>query len=469
MNRNTYLLGIFFISVSVVAGIFQSIILLLEGFSFIFLQSFANWYLLFNLVNLIAYGFVLRYFYFKQWQFVFITSVIAMIFFVAQFTFQYYILITVARELAVYYFIISVLSILSSIVSAAGLLFTTACHVKLLKALGVLMIVHAVMFLMGLFASNLRLPPDVGIKALIWLTASSSLLPVLYIFVFVQEMKTVSNESAPSASRETFQGVFGYAGMIMTVLLLIVGAQLGTESYWSLNWQNRAQTEARKLAQRFDSRVYVNRQGDTLQFLLMKPLNYDSTQKYPMVTCLHGGPTRVAGNIEVTQPAPLLSEPENRKKHPAFLFVPQGRPGVLWGGIPNIPSMDSLVFDAMSALEKEFSIDQKRRYVAGISGGGYGSWHFICSRPDMFAAAIPICGAGNPELAKAIVDVPVWAFHGDADRNVPVSGSRNMVEAIRKAGGNPKYNEFSGVGHNVWPEVSKTEGVLDWLFAQRRR
>jgi predicted peptidase len=88
--------------------------------------------------------------------------------------------------------------------------------------------------------------------------------------------------------------------------------------------------------------------------------------------------------------------------------------------------------------------------------------------PDMFAAAMPLCGAGNPELASRVTHIPVWAFHGDADRNVPVTGSRNMIEAIKKAGGEPKYNEFAGVGHNVWPEVEKTEGVIDWLFAQRK-
>lgn len=82
---------------------------------------------------------------------------------------------------------------------------------------------------------------------------------------------------------------------------------------------------------------------------------------------------------------------------------------------------------------------------------------------------MPMCGAGDPSLAGKITNVPVWAFHGDVDRNVPVTGSRNMIEAIREAGGNPKYNEFAGVGHNVWPEVEKTDGVLDWMFSQKRK
>jgi hypothetical protein len=43
-----------------------------------------------------------------------------------------------------------------------------------------------------------------------------------------------------------------------------------------------------------------------------------------------------------------------------------------------------------------------------------------------------------------------------------------MVESIKTAGGNPRYNEFPDVGHNVWPHVMDTPGLLNWLFAQKR-
>ncbi|HKZ36264.1 MAG TPA: dienelactone hydrolase family protein, partial [Chryseolinea sp.] len=133
-----------------------------------------------------------------------------------------------------------------------------------------------------------------------------------------------------------------------------------------------------------------------------------------------------------------------------------------WGGI------DSLVFETIDALGKEFKIDARRRYVTGISGGGFGSWHFITARPEMFAAAIPICGGGNPSLAQNIVNVRVWAFHGEKDRLVPVKLSRDMVEAIRNAGGSLRYTEFTGAGHLIWNEVNGTPGLLDWLFTQKR-
>jgi predicted peptidase len=128
-----------------------------------------------------------------------------------------------------------------------------------------------------------------------------------------------------------------------------------------------------------------------------------------------------------------------------------------------------LVFETLGALEHKFEIDEKRRYVAGVSMGGYGSWHFIGTRPEMFAAAIPICGEGNPGLAKNMVKVPVWAFHGSQDRNVSVKGSRKVIEAIRQAGGKPRYTEFADAAHHIWPQIAATPGVLEWLFAQKQK
>jgi predicted peptidase len=127
-----------------------------------------------------------------------------------------------------------------------------------------------------------------------------------------------------------------------------------------------------------------------------------------------------------------------------------------------------LVVEAIYALEQQYAIDEKRRYLGGISGGGFGSWYFIGSRPEMFAAAIPICGGGDPSLAPNMVDVAIWAFYGEKDRLAPVRGSRDMIEAIKKAGGNPRYTEYPETGHNIGYLVINTPGLLDWLFAQER-
>ncbi len=100
--------------------------------------------------------------------------------------------------------------------------------------------------------------------------------------------------------------------------------------------------------------------------------------------------------------------------------------------------------------------------------GGYGAWRLAAAYPEMFAAAIPICGGGDPLLAQQLTKVPIWAFHGEKDMNVPVSGSRDVIDAIEKVGGKPIYTEFPGKAHDISKEVISTPGLLDWLFAQSK-
>ena len=96
------------------------------------------------------------------------------------------------------------------------------------------------------------------------------------------------------------------------------------------------------------------------------------------------------------------------------------------------------VLQALDALQKEVSIDADRIYVTGQSMGGFGSFGAVAARPDLFAAAVPICGGWAVGEAKAMAQVPFLVFHGAADNVVPVSNSRKMVEALKSAGGKPK-------------------------------
>jgi predicted peptidase len=198
----------------------------------------------------------------------------------------------------------------------------------------------------------------------------------------------------------------------------------------------------------------------------MKPLNDDPSRKYPLVVCLHHGGARGRDNVRQVEnsDAPFLAHYLHREKYPAFLFVPQCPQESTWQS----PAVELLVMETIEALEQAFPIDAKRRYVMGTSLGGYGTWHLIGTHPDAFAAAIPRCGAGNSALAPNMVQVPVWAFHGVKDEDVPVRGSREMIEAIRKAGGQPRYTEFADAGHDIHRPFEETPGVLDWLFAQHR-
>jgi predicted peptidase len=281
---------------------------------------------------------------------------------------------------------------------------------------------------------------------------------------YLSEQKHLQPEREDFVPSQKWEGVMTITRAIVLFATLFFALKLTGETVGRLSWEGDLARKEKEWEKVWAARSFVGTDGDTLRYQLIKPLDFDPDKKYPMVVCLP-----YSGGVEGAPPAKLLLLEGNRKKYPSFLFVPFCPNGSGWGGIPNYPTMDTLVFESIEAVENEFKeIDVNRIYVSGVSRGGYGSWHFISLRPDLFAAALPVCGGGDPKLASNIVDVDVWAFHGEDDINVPVSGSRDMIAAIKRSGSNPKYTEFEGAGHDIWGYVTKTPGVLEWLFEQKR-
>jgi predicted peptidase len=116
-----------------------------------------------------------------------------------------------------------------------------------------------------------------------------------------------------------------------------------------------------------------------------------------------------------------------------------------------------------------YTIDPKRIYLTGLSMGGFGTWGFAPSHIDTFAALMPICGGGSKKDAPALAKLPIWAFHGGDDETVPAEKSREMVEAVKAAGGKVKYTEYPGVGHNSWDAAYGDPEAIEWLLKQRKK
>jgi predicted peptidase len=123
----------------------------------------------------------------------------------------------------------------------------------------------------------------------------------------------------------------------------------------------------------------------------------------------------------------------------------------------------------LDQLERELPIDRDRVYIGGLSMGGYGTWDLLARQPRRFATAFPICGGGDPSVAKTFAPVPIWAFHGAEDDIVPLGRSQEMVDALKATKApHVRFSVYPDVGHHSWLNAFAEPGFFDWLFAQRR-
>lgn len=235
------------------------------------------------------------------------------------------------------------------------------------------------------------------------------------------------------------------------------------------------------LQYKFEARTY---KGDwTMPYRLFRPLA--AAQKLPLVMYLHGSgglgddnlKQLAFGNIFGTR---LWLLEENQKRFPCYVVAPQTDRG--WAKydmaqqssgpakvLPGLGDGSRLALEVIDVLRREFSIDERRIYVAGNSMGGAGVWNVLAGRPRFFAAAVICCGSASTEDGTQSISTPLWNFHGDADQNVPVSLSRDRMAARRKAGGHPIYTEYPGVDHDGATGLAFTEPeLMKWVFAQRR-
>lgn len=224
----------------------------------------------------------------------------------------------------------------------------------------------------------------------------------------------------------------------------------------------------------------VNLQGSSYPYQVFLPSGWSADRRWPVILFLHGAGERGEDGVLQTQVGlgPVLrSDPD---RCPALVVMPQCRPGVWW----TESSMEEQALAALEAAIQEFHGERRRVYLTGLSMGGYGAWSLAGRHPGVFAALAVICGGVVPpsrvlppgqtvdrsrrvyqEAARRIGQTPVWVFHGSDDSVVPVSESRNMVEALQELGGRVRYTEYPGIGHNSWDRAYGEAELIPWLLS----
>lgn len=229
-----------------------------------------------------------------------------------------------------------------------------------------------------------------------------------------------------------------------------------------------------------EAREWKAPDGTVVRYRWSAPETTEPGKTYPLVLFLHGAGERGTDNAaQLKHGVTAILDGAKKLNQPCFLIAPQCPPDIWWApikhdtmnlsdaGKPN--KMLEAVLALVDDTTKKQPIDPKRFYVTGLSMGGFATWWLLGRAPERIAAAVPICGGGDPAQAAKFKDVPIHAIHGEADPVVPVRTTREMISALEKAGGKPLATYYPGVGHDSWTQAYNDPALIRWLFDQRQK
>ncbi|HMU45219.1 MAG TPA: prolyl oligopeptidase family serine peptidase [Chitinophagaceae bacterium] len=227
---------------------------------------------------------------------------------------------------------------------------------------------------------------------------------------------------------------------------------------------------------RFSREKYTNGKGDTLQYRMLFP-DANRLRKYPLVIFLHGSGERGNDNeAQLKWGVTNFATDQNMMQHPALVIVPQCPANDSWSPFtgpdrtfqqtPTKPM--ELLIELIHKMIQTMPVDSNRIYITGLSMGGYGTYYALTKYPDLFAAAVPVCGAGDTSKASTFAHVPIWIFHGAEDPAVNPIYSQQMFEALTKAGAHPGFTQYPESGHFSWLAAYSDPLMIEWLFRQHK-
>ncbi len=207
----------------------------------------------------------------------------------------------------------------------------------------------------------------------------------------------------------------------------------------------------------------IDKNNISLDYLLYLPEDYnnDKEKKWPTILFLHGKGER-GNNLELVKIHGIPKIVSTKKDLNFIAISPQCPIDYVWRDQEILIALESLLLKMI----KNFRIDKSRLYVTGLSMGGRGTWAIAAHRPDLFAAAAPICGGGDPSTASRLTKLPFWVFQGALDKVHYPKESEIMIEALRRKGGEVNYTLYPNLHHDSWTITYNNSELYKWFLSK---
>lgn len=170
----------------------------------------------------------------------------------------------------------------------------------------------------------------------------------------------------------------------------------------------------------------VEHDGQTRQYILYVPANYDGSAPVPLLLNFHGYTSNATQQMFYGDFRPISDTAGFIIAHPEGTVDLVGNThfNVGWGS----SSIDDVGFVSamIDKISSDYTIDQTRVYSTGMSNGGFISYELACQLSDRIAAVASVTGSMSPFTytnCDPQHSMPVLEIHGTADGTVSYTGS----------------------------------------------
>jgi len=207
----------------------------------------------------------------------------------------------------------------------------------------------------------------------------------------------------------------------------------------------------------------IEKNNLSLDYLFYLPEDYknDKDKKWPTILFLHGMGER-GDDLELVKIHGIPKIVNSKKDFQFIAISPQCPIDFVWRDEEMLIALESLLLKII----KNFRVDKSRLYVTGLSMGGRGTWAIAAYRPDLFAAAAPICGGGDPTTASRLTKLPFWVFQGALDEVHFPKESEIMIKSLKNKGGEVRYTLYPELHHDSWTITYDNSELYKWFLSK---
>lgn len=205
-------------------------------------------------------------------------------------------------------------------------------------------------------------------------------------------------------------------------------------------------------------KAYRGTVPDGYNFWVSIPDTYEEQKEtMPVILFLHGH-SLCGSDLNRVRKYGCLDAISMGRDINALIIAPQN-PGPPWN--------PQKIHNVFNWVKSHYAMDTTRIYVIGMSQGGYGTFDYVATYPDEIAAAMALCGGSARRDFCGLNRVPLWIIHGTADRDVPLSQSQKIVDAMKQCGPTKllRFDKFKGVNHSQLAKMFYLDDTYRWLMS----